>query len=846
MFNKIDGGFILDSSDAQLVNQQRAITKHINDQFIQVGAIYLKTSDKNPFEDDWYDKRFHDVDLQTWIDDPDSRLTNVGFNLQLGWMDVDIDSEDALFNKCIVAAMAHLGLDTRFRFGRFSVGAPTHLLVQLGEDESANWEMLKIFEPKPFKVSGKRFHTQLRSYPTNVSAKNVAKSAKQTVMPGSIYKSKNESTNHDISVWYTAANGPATSIREIAQTTPRKVSFNEVIRAIAFGTLAYVVHDKWLEGSRHTAAQKVAGWLARVVREGQGLNNNESTAGEVYCPVDDDDIAESLLKFVCDYYGDDEGPMRIRTYRDACSKIDMNPDAKIPGWPALTELLGADRVIALRTVFMPGSDVHLLTKFAERYLYDESDNQYIDRDRFLSAGRYVHEGHELERRHKGDVVRISGKPREAFKIFESSTLRKRVGGRDLYPDLSPGGVYRITGVGKVLSDDNGEDASALAVFNTWRGWPLLLPEVVDDQLLERCVEHLDKLLGYLTRNNVDQGGWLKKWIAWIIQHPGIKQQIAPVIVGGQGVGKSFLGNTFMQALFHGLWGTASPRLLEGAFSVEPFIDKMFVFMDEARFRGDSSTEEIKKLIRNIDVSGSEKYISARNYRIHSRMMFASNRMDMNIGQHDVQDRALFYIKAYDKDYLKLNEREFLAWSAKLKPWFMEFAAFIEKEEVMRHYMYYFMTLPVTKYEVESLEHSSSNDADIVASNMSWPRRVAKYIIEDGRIYEDLDISYPWTPADLNRRVVEVCKEIGMQSIHGARVLNEFKDAGVIETHAESGKNYYRFKSKYGSLVKEYGEAIAVPLETLYEFKDEDFGPNTCTMKDRPPWRGGKEKFYGKF
>ena len=845
MFTKVDGGFVLKTADEAILNQQRAITKHINDNFIQVGAVFLKTSDKSPFDSRWYESKFHDTDLQAWIDDEDARLTNAGFNLQLGWMDIDIDSDDPEFNQCIVSAMDHLKLDTRFRFGRASMKTPTHVMVQLSEDESANWDALIKFEPRQFKLGGKLFHTQLRSYPTNITAQNVAKSAKQTVMPGSIYKSKNEDGVYDISVWYDKHNSPARGINEVAATTPRRVSFNDVIRAIAFGTMAYVVRDKWVEGSRQATAQKLAGWLARVVREGQSVNNHEVISEDVFCPVDTDDIAESLIGFICDSMGDDEKHMRIRAFHDACEKLDRNPDAKIPGWPAMEALIGADGIMALRAVFMPGSDVSLLTAFAERYLYDESDNNYLDRSRFHSAGRYVHEGHELERRHKGDIIRIGGKPKEAFKIFESSTLRKRVGGRDLFPDLGPGGIYRITNIGEVIPDSD-ENKTALAMFNTWRGWPLSVPDTVEPETLQKCEEYLDKLLGYLTRNNEQQSTWLKRWIAWIIQHPGTKQQVAPVIVGGQGVGKSFLGNNFMQSLFHGLWGSASPKLLDGAFSIEPFVDKMFVFMDEARFKGDSSTEEIKKLIRNVDVSGSEKYQSARNYRIHARLMFASNRLDMNIGQQNVQDRALFYIKAYDKDFLGISENEFRKWAAALKPWFIEMDGWIRSKKVMEHYMYYFVNLPVSKVDVESIDYSSSNDSDIIASNMSWARRVAKYIIEDGRIHEDLDISYPWTQADLNRKVVEVCRELGMQPINGMRVLTEYRDAGVLETHVEDGRNYLRFTDRIGTLHEKFGTAISVIMEPRYQFAESDRGENTCTMKDRPLWKGKKETIYGKF
>jgi len=837
-FNVVSGGFKLSEKDKALLNKQRAITKLVNDRFVQVGAIFLKTSSKNPYDPDgWTGTQHKDTDLQAWIDDEELQYHNVGFNLQLGWMDADIDAQDPEFNRCIVAAMNYLQIDTRFKFGRASVGCATHVLLQLGEEESQNFAYLQRFEPKEFKIAGKRYHVQLRSYPTNMAPANLAKSAKQTVMPGSVYSHKEKSDTYDMSVWYTDS-GVAVDVNNIAATTPRKVNFNEVVRAITFGVFLYIIRDEWVEGSRQTTAQKVSGWLARIVADSAAMNNQEAIAHDVFCPVDTDDIAESLLHFVCEQAQDDERHMRVRAFRDAREKLERNPDAKIPGWPAMEQLIGGEKVNALRAVFMPGSDVSNLTKMAERYVYDETDSRYIDRSRFFTQGNYVHDGTDLERRHKGDVIRIGNKPREAFKVFESSDMRKRVGFRDLHPDLSPGAIYRISSTGEVLSDEDEDDITALSVFNTWRGWPVKPTDDYKEDLMAELVSRLDKLLGYLTRDNEIQIEWIKKWMAWTFQHPGDKQQVALVIVGGQGVGKSWLGNVFMKALMGSLWGSASPKVLSSDFSIEPFINKMFVFIDEAKFHNEAGTDEIKKLIRSVDVPGAEKFQSARNYRLFSRIMFASNRMDMNIGQTNVRDRALFYTRAYDKDYLNLDEMSFRNWAETLKPFFDEFGELLKLRTVREHFMHYFMNLEVTRHELESIKHSSSADASIVLSNMGWARRIAKYIIEDGRIYEDLDISYPFTVTDLFKRVGEVCKELGMSNVQGSRVMAEYDEAGVLEKVIVQGQKKLRFTHKIGSLTELFGKAISAPLDVRYEFdKDTDFGVNDCDGTTRPAWKG---------
>lgn len=841
MVTLIKGGYEIRPEDKELLSSQRAITKAINDKFIQVGAVFLKMAAKSPVDEKWAGSAFHDTNLQDWIDNEDLQLANVGFNLQLGWVDIDIDYDDPEFNRIFIAALDHLGVDTRFRFGRRSVGFPTHVMVQLGEDEAANFEQLRRFEPKSYFLDGKRCQVELRSFPSTKTDDKVLRAAKQTVVPGSIYSHKALANEYDISVWYAPDGKIAKTQSAVAATTPRRVSFNQVIRAIAFATFAYCLREKWVEGGRQILASRVSGWLARVVADSSAMNNHEVISNDVWCPVDDDSIAESLLAFTCKQMGDDEPHMRIRTYYDAREKLGRNPDAKIPGWPAIEGEIGGEYVQALRTVFTPGSDVSVLTKLAERYIYDESDNVYIDRERHMKGGMFTHATEELLTRHKPETIRIGGKSKEAFRVFEASSMRKRVDMRDMYPEYGVGGIYRFSPVGDILSDDDAE-TNAITMFNTWRGWPVGVPLVVDKDLLNVCVAHLDRLLGYMTCDNEHQIKWIKDWVAWTFQNPARKQQIGLVCVGEQGVGKSFFGDQFMSALMGRLWGAASSKVMEGAFSIEPFIDKMFTFIDEAKFNGEGSTEEIKKLVRNVNVGGAEKFGHSRTYRIFSRVYFASNRYDINAGQSGVVDRALFYVKAYNRDYKNVSEMQFRAWADTLKDWFIEFYQMLQRRDVREHFVYYFMNLPVDIKEVESIKYSSSNDEQIVNANMSWSRRIAKFMIEDARIYEDMALEYPFTLNDLNRRVAEVSKDMGLRNVQGQRVMAEFQDAGLVEKLIDGGKMVYRMKHKWADTMDQFSLATGVTMNPHFEITDEDRGLNTAKLADRESWRGKKAKF----
>jgi hypothetical protein len=835
---QIKGGFAFNNADELLINQQRSITAQINNNFIQVGATFLQMSGKNPFATDWYKRKFRDTNLQDWIDNSNMRVLNLGFNLQFGWLDVDIDAEDPAYNRCMVSAFKFLGIDTRFAFGRLSRGVPSHMMVQLNETDLNNYDQMKEFEPNEFKLGGKRYKCELRSMgPLASDSPNTIKESRQTVMPGSIYIHKSKQGEHDVSVWYTAEGKVALTVGEIAATTSRKTSFESLITGIAFGTFLYIIQPHWIEGGRQQLATKVAGWLARLVRESQGINNNEGISNGTFCPIGSPETAESMLDFVCGELGDKEPFMRKRVFRDAIKKLENNPDAKIPGWPALEGDIGTESIMALRTVFMPGVDVSPLTQMADRYIYDETDDHYIDRERFYTTSGFVHDGAALDRRHRNDLMEVAGKMKPVFRLFETSPLRRRVGGRDLFPDFSPGSIFRLSRSGDVISDDEDNAPGTLTMFNTWRGWPILPAKNIDPVLIAKCHSMMERLFGYLSQDNTTQIEWLKQWIAWTVQHPGQKQQVSPVFVGGQGVGKSFFGNIFLEQLFQNQWGSASPKILEGTFSVEPFINKMIVFIDEAKFHSEAATDEIKKLIRSDRMGGAEKFQSARTYRIFARVVFASNRWDMNIGQANTQDRALFYMKTYDKDYKKMTENEFRSWTVTLKPFFDEFNSFIRRMDVKEHFMHIFDTMEVSRHNIENVTHSSGADSQIVESNMAYPRRVAKHIVEEGRIWEDLDISAPFTMVEFNKRVADICDSARIRYVQPRHVFDEFVSAGVIEKWAKDGAKFYRFKYKIGTLTEMMSLAIGVPLESRFSFDESDFGINESELLGAKQWRG---------
>jgi len=841
----IKGGFALSEADEKLVNHQRKITSDVNSGFIQVGAVFLQMSGKNPYESDWFRRKFRDTNLQEWIDNPRMRDLNLGFNLQFGWLDMDMDSEDPRYNECIVKAIKFLGIDSRFSFGRQSKGVPSHVLVQLYDADQANYDDLKKFEPKGFRVDGKFFKCELRSMaplPDNAQA-NTIKESRQTVMPGSIYVHKLKSGEYDLSVWYGPDGKVATHISEIASTTSRKVEFSRLITAIAFGTFLYVIQPHWQEGGRQALANKIAGFLARVVRDSKAVNDGEHTSQSTFCPLSTPEMAESLIDFICADMGDIEAFMRKRTFRDAMKKLEANPDAKIPGWVVLEATVGIESKIALQTVLMPGVDVSPLTVLGDTFLYDETSDAFIDRDFFRAgADKFVFDGSALDRRYRNVFIELGGKQKPIWKVFEQSKLRRNVSISLCNPDLPQGIVYRQARSGTILNEDQ-ESApgdGSITIYNTWRGWPISPAVNPNPELLKECMDKWNKMAGYLCQDNKVQVGWLWKWVAHTVKEPGQKQQIAPIFVGGQGVGKSFFSDYFLGKLFGNLYGQASPKVLEGDFSVEPFLNKMFVFMDEAKIYTERAQDEVKKIIRATSLPGAVKYESSRTHPIYARMIFASNRFDMNMGMSN--DRAIYFIKTYDQDFVGKTANGFKSWVQTLKPFYEEYFAFMDRLDVKEHYMYLLMNTEVSREEIEDNSTSSANDSHIVESNMSNPKRIAKYILENDRIFEDIGIEEPFPIEELYKRIIDTCDMTGLRLRNRDDIFNEFKSADLVEWTLFKGRKLLRFKYRVGTLVDLFGDHIGMKFECNHTLSEQDYGENKCQMGEGKPWRGRTNRF----
>jgi hypothetical protein len=146
---------------------------------------------------------------------------------------------------------------------------------------------------------------------------------------------------------------------------------------------------------------------------------------------------------------------------------------------------------------------------------------------------------------------------------------------------------------------------------------------------------------------------------------------------------------------------------------------------------------------------------------------------------------------------------------------------------------------VSRHAIEDISNSSGGDAHIIDSNMSNFRRIAKSVIEEGRIWEDLDISAPFTIFEFNKRITDTCQSMQTKLVQPRFVFEEFRSAGLLEPWVHENNKMWRFKYKIGSLTEMFSIAIGVPLTPRFVFEPDDYGPNDSNLIQAKPWKGSQ-------
>lgn len=812
-----------------LIDVQRYLTREfITKRRLNAPAVWLRPeSAVSSAEDAVRGPDSLSTSLDQWSDD-----RNLGVRLVDGFIELSIKAPDDIFAEHLFAAFAHLRVDARAAYGTVEHVQSIILAIDV-PDSIDKWTALWPKGGKDKQGAWVETSFVSSSLPTPKS-KPIWRDSHP--LPGSVF-------GGSLVVWRPMGKPlSASAERGIEDLEPRSIASTtmpSVVRAIAFATIAYWI-STYLDGLTDwdaTLVHSIGGWIARLVVEGAAINEKgKSLEGVCWSPVDDSETAADLIEFLkatCAASND----LGV-AYSRASAQLERSKVAPVPGWGAIETLFGVQAKIGIRRAFRAGIDLDVIERMSEQYVLDTTTHTYIDREALLKGLPSEHSKDDLVSDYENATIFVLGKPKNPFRLYSSSSLRTDVQRREFYPGREPGAILVQSRLHGLLDSDE-RRPDDYRVLNTFNGFAIKPIATIDPVIMSGAITMVDRMLALLTQDNDAQMLWIKKFVAHIAQRPEVKPQVCPIIVGGQGIGKSVLGQDFMASLFGEMAGTSdAASLADNKFLITPFIGKLITFIDEVRLESVGAVNTIKKLVRAELVSGQVKFGHQRDYYIPSRMLIASNSADIGLSPADAADRAFFFIVAWTAENKRMTDREFQEWALSLKDFYGNFTTALKNVVFRQHLMRYFSDLEggaVKRTDLENLEHSSRNDESVVRSTMPKSREVARQIVAEGHVQFQLDVTGWFNSTQLRDAIRRV--EGSRTRIEASQVMIEYERANVVETMSGG---YSRFKWGYGRLCEKLGEAHNLILHPIWPTGPGDFDLNDVkSLNGAPNWRGLK-------
>lgn len=154
-------------------------------------------------------------------------------------------------------------------------------------------------------------------------------------------------------------------------------------------------------------------------------------------------------------------------------------------------------------------------------------------------------------------------------------------------------------------------------FNLWRGWGVE-PKRGSWKLMRRHIWLV------LVAKDKCRFKYIMRWLAWMVQYPAERAEVALVFKGKRGTGKGTLGNCMMVLFGQHSHQVSNPKHLTGNFNAH-MRDTCFLFGDECYFPGDKTAEgAFKRLITEPTLLIEGKRRDAITMPNYLHVMLASN------------------------------------------------------------------------------------------------------------------------------------------------------------------------------------------------------------------------------
>jgi hypothetical protein len=170
----------------------------------------------------------------------------------------------------------------------------------------------------------------------------------------------------------------------------------------------------------------------------------------------------------------------------------------------------------------------------------------------------------------------------------------------------------------VVFEPGASEAAIRGKFNLWRGFAVAADDAGDCSLY---IKHLEE---NICSGNVEHFEYLLNWMAWGVQNPGERAEVAVVMRGGEGAGKGMAIKTY-GALFGAHYAHATkPEHVVGKFNAH-LQQCSVLFADEAFFAGDRSSEgHLKGVITEETLRIEPKGVDSFEVRNCLKILMSSN------------------------------------------------------------------------------------------------------------------------------------------------------------------------------------------------------------------------------
>jgi hypothetical protein len=156
------------------------------------------------------------------------------------------------------------------------------------------------------------------------------------------------------------------------------------------------------------------------------------------------------------------------------------------------------------------------------------------------------------------------------------------------------------------------------VLNLWTGWGLQPSKKGSWLYLQEMM--YEALCG----GNDEYFDYLMNWLRYAIQHPERQGEVAVVMRGEKGIGKSTLGSVMCRMIGRHAMHVASAQSLTGRFNAH-MQDCLFLFSDEAVKPNDKNAESVlKHIITSETIEVEKKGVDLVTTRNRLKIMMASN------------------------------------------------------------------------------------------------------------------------------------------------------------------------------------------------------------------------------